>query len=559
MKNIAIEKIQPNDYNPNEMTDAEFQECKKEIEHLGNIPKPVIVRPQDGVFIIVDGEHNWRGARELGFTTLPCEVMELDDLEAMRQTYKRNMHGTFNSSKLGEMFKRALEKSGLAQRELAKQYEVSEGTIRNALMYCEAKELRNGYAFDKLGIRQVRLYLALPPVIRDRWIDAGADSRLLVPERDIRNWERRTGQQFDKTSWEDYEKSVKSITFDKNASYLNELNDIYEAGMAEWVKPSKQEFRQSINRIHEFLRWEYFSYCHQDKELRAKVRPYTIQMYDCFDNKTYERALKSAFSHCFKLVWFNGDFVISPDEYKEVFQESFTYGLEEGKSYQIPQFEYINNMLQLKLIAKGLIQAEVDLDQLPDPGQELMKITFEKKAPDYIKNAALPFKVKFMVYDLVYSKDFVTDDKLEKAKKEAINILVKEYSQAEKKAVSEKARWATFMGSDSAMGVEDMRITADRYFYMTPEKVRDLIGKRLFIMDDKDKLEKLTDEALAAIIIKITNLYKTDFDKGLKIVFRQNLMKLKHEELLTIYYVMDYQNYKQIMSTAMKGYSKAAK
>jgi len=226
MKNIAIEKIQPNDYNPNEMTDAEFQECKKEIEHLGNIPKPVIVRPQDGVFIIVDGEHNWRGARELGFTTLPCEVMELDDLEAMRQTYKRNMHGTFNSSKLGEMFKRALEKSGLAQRELAKQYEVSEGTIRNALMYCEAKELRNGYAFDKLGIRQVRLYLALPPVIRDRWIDAGADSRLLVPERDIRNWERRTGQQFDKTSWEDYEKSVKSITFDKNASYLNELNDI---------------------------------------------------------------------------------------------------------------------------------------------------------------------------------------------------------------------------------------------------------------------------------------------------------------------------------------------
>ena len=134
MENIAIDRIQPNDYNPNEMTDDEFEECKNEVQHLGTIPKPVIVRPHNGVFIIVDGEHNWRAARDLDFTSVPCEVLEIDDLEAMRQTYKRNMHGTFNPSKLGEMFKRAIEKSELSQRELAKQYEVSEGTVRNALM-----------------------------------------------------------------------------------------------------------------------------------------------------------------------------------------------------------------------------------------------------------------------------------------------------------------------------------------------------------------------------------------------------------------------------------------
>jgi len=167
------------------------------------------------------------------------------------------------------------------------------------------------------------------------------------------------------------------IRFDAN--YMHRFNEIHEAGMSEWLKPSKQEFRQSIDRIQEFLRWEYFSYCHQDKELQAKVRPYTILMFDYFDDKNYGRALKSAFGHCFKLVWFNDDFVIAPDEYKGMFQESFTYGLDGGRQYQTPQFEYIHNMLQLRLIAKGLIQAPVDVDQLPDPGEQLMKITFDKK------------------------------------------------------------------------------------------------------------------------------------------------------------------------------------
>ena len=110
MENILIDKIQPNDYNPNEMTPEEFAQCKAEVVHLGKLPKPIIVRPHNGVFVIVDGEHNWRAAKDLGFTEVPCEVLELDGLEAMRQTYKRNMHGTFNPVKLGEMFKRALDK-----------------------------------------------------------------------------------------------------------------------------------------------------------------------------------------------------------------------------------------------------------------------------------------------------------------------------------------------------------------------------------------------------------------------------------------------------------------
>jgi len=42
---IPINQPVPNDYNPNEMTNEEFDECKKEIARLGTLPKPVVVRP----------------------------------------------------------------------------------------------------------------------------------------------------------------------------------------------------------------------------------------------------------------------------------------------------------------------------------------------------------------------------------------------------------------------------------------------------------------------------------------------------------------------------------
>jgi len=555
---ISVDALVANDYNPNEMTDEEFQECKREVAHIGTLPKPIVVRPKDSVYVIVDGEHNWRAAKELGFTAVPCEVLELDDVEAMRQSYKRNMHGKFNPVKLGKMFERALEQTGLSQRALADQYEISEGTVRNALAYSEAARLRNSYAFEKLSIRQLRLYMSLPPVVRDKWLDAGADSRLLIPEKDIRNWEQQTGQQFDKITWEDFEKSIKELTFNPDASYLHRFNEIHEAGMSEWIKPTKQEFRQSVDRIQEFLRWEYWSYCHSDKELQAKVRQYTILMFDYFDDKTYGQALRSAFGHCFKLVWFNGDFVITPDEYREIFQESFSYGLTDGRKYQIPQFEYIHNMLQLRLIAKGLIQAPVDVDTLPDPGKELMKITFDKYAPDYIKNAALPFGVKFMVYDLAYNMANVTDVKLTQAKREAITILENEYRLAQKKSIEQRERWKNFMPLSDDATLNGM-ISPDRYFNVTSDYVRELVSKRLFIMQDKEKVAGLTNEGLAATIIAITKLYKTDFETGLRLEFYQNLLKLKREELLAIYYVMDYQNYRRQMDAAIKGYKKGTR
>ncbi|MHC4402228.1 MAG: ParB/RepB/Spo0J family partition protein [Planctomycetota bacterium] len=147
---IPVDRVRPNNYNPNRMTEEEFAELVAEVRHLGRLPKPVVVRPDGDDFQIVDGEHGWQAAKEAGLPEITCEVIEADDFEAMRQTYKRNQHGTHNQVLLGKMFQQMMAERGLSHRKLAEDIGISEGAIRNALEYAKAAEVRNDYAFEKL-------------------------------------------------------------------------------------------------------------------------------------------------------------------------------------------------------------------------------------------------------------------------------------------------------------------------------------------------------------------------------------------------------------------------
>jgi ParB/RepB/Spo0J family partition protein len=189
---LPVAALTPNDYNPNHMSDERFAELLEEVKHLGRPPKPVVVRANgDGNYTIVDGEHGWRAAQKVGLSKIAAEVVEADDFEVRRQTYKRNQHGEHDPALLGRMFRQMMDERSLSQRALAKEIAVSEGTIRNALLYAEAAELRNSYAvahghdvdaaaeIGSLAVRQLRSYIALPDPIRQYWLRDGDDLKLL--------------------------------------------------------------------------------------------------------------------------------------------------------------------------------------------------------------------------------------------------------------------------------------------------------------------------------------------------------------------------------------------
>lgn len=525
---ISVDALVANDYNPNEMTDEEFQECKREIAHLGTLPKPIVVRPKDSVYAIVDGEHNWRAAKELGFTTVPCEVLELDDVEAMRQSYKRNMHGKFNPVKLGKMFERALEQTGSSQRALADQYEISEGTVRNALLYSQVARLRNGYAFEILTIRQVRLYLALPPIIRDKWLEAGADTRLILGDKDIRHWEKYHSRKWTDASFDAYvEEQNRFCGGEAMTALMNTFQRIYEAGLADMVKGTRAEFRKSIDWAVEFLRWEYWTFHHGDAELRAKVREYTQHYYDV-DSKY----VKDEFARLYRLICLKGKFVVTPEEFAKIAEASkqadrLDQHLEPGRVWKYPNHYYMEKAIQVLLIEKGILEGPVNVHELPDPGARLMELQLEKNGPDYIKQADLPVKVKAMVFDYSPLKP-IDLSVLEQAKKEALKILVVEYAK-------EKA-YAKEISQKSGM---------DRppYFNPSEEWINETISKRIAVILDKLRVGSMTNDDIVGKVIAHTRLYKNAAEKEQLAQFKANLLRLNREELLAIFYVMDYMNY----------------
>jgi hypothetical protein len=102
---IPVEKIQPNDWNPNELTDAMFNRLVADVQSLGFL-QPILVTPlEDGTYRIVDGEHRFECARLSDMAEIPCVILSgefaTDETKQKFQTMRMNMiRGNVDKRKL---------------------------------------------------------------------------------------------------------------------------------------------------------------------------------------------------------------------------------------------------------------------------------------------------------------------------------------------------------------------------------------------------------------------------------------------------------------------------
>ena len=97
---IRVARLKPNGYNPNRMTDNQFLALKRTIRKEG-FCGVVLVRQTNNGFVIVDGEHRWRAARDLGMEEVPCLVGDFDAAQARALTIKMNqIHGYWSAPEL---------------------------------------------------------------------------------------------------------------------------------------------------------------------------------------------------------------------------------------------------------------------------------------------------------------------------------------------------------------------------------------------------------------------------------------------------------------------------
>lgn len=156
MGNIEVSKIEPNKWNPNVMQETEYAALKQDMRvHGVNGVDAILVSPkvvfycqeeafQEKGFVIVDGEHRWQVAKELGWKEIRCDIESIKEDEAKALCYRRNRErGTIDPFKEAFLFKTDLEK--LSQGKIAGKYGVDQSTVshRLSLLKIDSDVLRN--------------------------------------------------------------------------------------------------------------------------------------------------------------------------------------------------------------------------------------------------------------------------------------------------------------------------------------------------------------------------------------------------------------------------------
>lgn len=105
---IKADKIHPNDWNPNELSDVMFNRLVDDIQNIGFL-QPVLVAPEkDGTYRIVDGEHRYEVAKMLDMEDIPCVVVSgdfaEDETKQKFQTMRMNLiRGRVDKRKLAAL------------------------------------------------------------------------------------------------------------------------------------------------------------------------------------------------------------------------------------------------------------------------------------------------------------------------------------------------------------------------------------------------------------------------------------------------------------------------
>ncbi len=109
---IELDKIEPNEYNPNAMKPREFNALKGNIKKNGFL-LPILLRAEKEKFIIVDGEHRWRACLELKYEKIPAVILEKegksDIISKLLSLQMNKIRGEHDEYKEGLIYQEAIE------------------------------------------------------------------------------------------------------------------------------------------------------------------------------------------------------------------------------------------------------------------------------------------------------------------------------------------------------------------------------------------------------------------------------------------------------------------
>jgi polyhydroxyalkanoate synthesis regulator phasin len=128
VKKILVDDITKNDWNPNEMTDEEFEMLIDNIEKVMFLDPPLVVPVDPDLnggkkFRVVDGEHRIEAAREIGIEEIPVVIADpeiFDEDTQKKQTVRMNqIKGQHNIEKLNKLIDDLVSRGVMTPQEAA--------------------------------------------------------------------------------------------------------------------------------------------------------------------------------------------------------------------------------------------------------------------------------------------------------------------------------------------------------------------------------------------------------------------------------------------------------
>ena len=164
LRDLPIESLVPNPYQPRRMFAAETLEELAESIRASGVLQPIVVRPRGDHYEIVVGERRWRAARQAGLARIPAIVREASDAEALELALVENiLREDLNPLEEAQGYQRLLGEFGWTQEDLARRIGKDRSSVANALRLLRLpdiiqEDLRQG----RLTMGHARALLGLP-------------------------------------------------------------------------------------------------------------------------------------------------------------------------------------------------------------------------------------------------------------------------------------------------------------------------------------------------------------------------------------------------------------
>lgn len=187
---ISINLIKPDKKQPRKNFDEQkILELSQSIKEHGVI-QPIILRKEEGSYIIVAGERRWRAAKNIGLKEIPAVVKELSTQQVLEISLIENIvREDLNPIEEAIAYKKLIDEFNLTQEEISKRISKSRSSIANCMRLLNLDNRVQEYIIDKviseghgralLGIQDKELQYKLAQEIIDNDLNVRQTEKLI--------------------------------------------------------------------------------------------------------------------------------------------------------------------------------------------------------------------------------------------------------------------------------------------------------------------------------------------------------------------------------------------